>query len=149
MKYQEFYIEKYDWWVFAYYDTTAKNIEDIMDCLYEMNCNADVAIQAYDNIAENTLNTGLTFSKNKKSCIVLSRASSKEQFASTFCHELHHCAMHIAKEYRIDPYGEEPAYIIGYLGEKMLPYASKFLCDCCNNKSKNNNNKNNYEKYDF
>lgn len=149
MLYQEFYIEKYDWGVFAFYDTTADDIESIMDCLYDMNCNANVAIQAYDNIIQDKKNTGLTFSKDNKSCIVLSRTTSKAEFASTFCHELHHCAMHIAKEYKIDPYGEEPAYIIGDLGKEMLPFASKFLCSCCNNKSKNNNNKNDYEKYDF
>jgi hypothetical protein len=40
--------------------------------------------------------------------------------------------MHIAKEYGIDPYGEELAYIIGDLGAIMLPYAGKFMCDCCN-----------------
>ena len=40
----------------------------------------------------------------------------------------------IAKEYGINPYGEELCYIIGGLGAVMLPYASKFLCDCCRHK---------------
>lgn len=145
MKYQEFYIKKYDWQIFVFYDTTVNDIDDIMMCLYDMNCNSNVAIQAYDNVIENRLNTGLTFSKDKKSCIVLGRASSKEEFASTFCHELHHCAMHISKEYNIDPNGEETAYIIGSLGKETLPIASKFLCDCCNNKYKHKQNNQNYE----
>lgn len=147
MLYQEFGIPKYNWRVYAFYDTTADDLEDIMECLHYMRCNASVAKQAYENIAENKPNTGLTFSKNNQSCVVLSRATSKEQFASTFTHELHHCAMHLAKEYSIDPYSEEPAYIMGSLGEKMLPYASKFLCDCCANKY-NHSNHNHYERED-
>ena len=42
--------------------------------------------------------------------------------------------MHIAKEYGIDPQSEEYAYIVGDLGSKMFPYASKFMCDCCRKK---------------
>lgn len=146
MLYQEFYIKKYHWQVYAFYDTTEDNIDDIMECLYGIGCGANTAIQAYDNIADNRLNTGLTFSKDRQSCIVLSRASNREEFAHTFCHELHHCAMHIAKEYKIDPYSEEPAYIIGDLGKEMLPFASKFLCSCCSKKHKKQDD---YERYDF
>lgn len=134
MKYQEFEIPKYDWKVYAFYDTTANDIDDIMMCLYDLKCTSPIAKQAYDNVSKNEKNTGLTFSKNRKTCIVLGRASDKPNFAHTFCHEIGHCAMHIAKEYNIDPYGEELAYIIGGLGATMLPFASDFLCDCCRNK---------------
>ena len=34
MKYQEFDIPKYDWKVYAFYDTTADDIDDIMMCSY-------------------------------------------------------------------------------------------------------------------
>lgn len=134
MRYQEFDIPKYDWKVYAFYDTTADDIDDIMMCLYDLGCTASIAKQAYENVSQNKKNTGLTFSKDRQTCIVLGRATDKENFAHTFCHEIGHCAMHIAKEYGINPYGEELCYIIGGLGAVMLPYASKFLCDCCRHK---------------
>lgn len=137
MLYQEFDIPKYNWRVYAFYDTTADDLDDIMECLHYMRCNASVAKQAYENIAEDKPNTGLTFSKNNQSCIVLSRATSKEQFASTFTHEITHCAIHIANEYGISPQSESLAYIAGDLAAVMLPYASRFICDNCRTKIHN------------
>lgn len=134
MLYQEFYIEKYDWQVYVFYDVMPEDVDSIMPCLYDLGCSAGVAKTAYNNITSDVFNTGLTFSKNGKTCIVLGRTTDRANFAHTFTHEIGHCAMHIAKEYGIDPYGEELCYIIGGLGATMLPTASKFLCECCNKK---------------
>ena len=134
MLYQQFDIPKYNWSVYAFYDTTGDDIDDIMMCLYDMGCTANIAKQAYENISSDQRNTGLTYSKDRATCIVLSRATDKQNFAHTYTHEIAHCGMHIAKEYGIDPYGEELCYIIGDLGAEMLPYASKYMCDCCNKK---------------
>ena len=65
---------------------------------------------------------------------ILGIATDSENFAHTYTHEIAHCAMHIAKEYGIDPQSEEYAYIVGDLGAKMFPYASKFMCNCCRKK---------------
>lgn len=134
MTYQEFYLPKYEWVVFAFYDTTKDNADDVMKCLFEIGCSASVAQKAYSNLISGELNTGLTFSKKHQTCIVLGRASDKQNFAHTFTHEITHCAIHIAKEHNIRLDSEALAYIAGDVGAKMLPYASKFLCDHCNQK---------------
>ena len=43
MLYQEFDIPKYNWRVYAFYDTTADDLDDIMECLHYMRCNTSVA----------------------------------------------------------------------------------------------------------
>lgn len=136
MLYQEFDIPKYNWRVYAFYDTTADDLDDIMECLHYMRCNASVAKQACENIAEDKPNTGLTFSKDRKTCIVLGRATDRANFAHTYQHEIFHIGQHIANEYGISCQGEALAYIIGDIAATMLPYASHFLCEHCKNKHK-------------
>jgi hypothetical protein len=99
-----------------------------------MRCNAGVAKQAYENIAEDKPNTGLTFSKDRKTCIVMGRSTDKANFSHTYVHEITHCAIHIANEYGISPQSESLAYIAGDLAAVMLPYASRFICDHCRTK---------------
>ena len=67
MLYQEFDIPKYNWRVYAFYDTTADDLDDIMECLHYMRCNASIAKQAYENIAEDKPNTGPYTALNFKS----------------------------------------------------------------------------------
>lgn len=134
MLHQKFYIEKYDWKVHAFYDTTSDDADVIMDCLYSLGCKGDTLKRAFQNLYVSHKNTGLTFSKNGQTCIVLSRTTDKPNFAHTLIHEIFHCAIHIAKEHDIDTHGEEIAYIAGDLGATMLPYASRFLCECCKTK---------------
>jgi hypothetical protein len=131
MLYQEIAIPKYRWRLFVFYDTTKQDADDVMDCLYDLGCNGKTAKRAYLNLHSDQLDTGLTFSNKRKTCIVLGRASDKANFAHTFTHEITHCSIHIANEYGINPNSEALAYIAGDLGSVMLPYASKFLCDCC------------------
>lgn len=135
MLYQEFELEKYKWKVYAFYDTTKYDVDDVMICLFDLKCDSENAKRAFKNITSGCKNTGLTFSKDRKSCIVLGRATDKQNFAHTYTHEICHCAIHIAKEYGINYESEKLAYIAGDLGAIMLPFASKFMCDCCRTKN--------------
>ena len=136
MLYQEFKLSEYDWSVYVFYNTTTAHTREIMMCLHDLGCDGNTAYRAYQNLMSGNLNTGLTFSKDRKTCIVLSKATDRENFAHTFTHEITHCAIHIANEYGISQQSERLAYIAGDLGAIMLPYASKFLCNCCNTKHK-------------
>ena len=120
--------------VYQSYDLPGNHLEDSDGSGEKKYAKSHLRIIAYLNLYSNQLDTGLTFSKNRKTCIVLGRASDKANFAHTFTHEITHCAMHIANEYGINPHSESLAYIAGDLGAEMLPFASKFLCDCCNKK---------------
>lgn len=137
MLYQEFTLPKYDWSVYVYYNTTEEDTEEVMECLFSMGCDGRTARKAYDNLSSGEKNTGLTYSNHNATCIVLGMATDKGNFAHTYTHEIAHCAMHIATKYGISPQSEDYAYIVGDLGAIMLPYASKFMCDCCNKKQHN------------
>lgn len=136
MLYQEFEIPKYDWMVCVFYDTTENDTDDIMEQLFHIGCDSNVAKRAFDNLSSGKKNTGLTFSKGRETCMVLGCTTDRANFAHTYTHEIAHCAMHIAKEYGINPQSEEYAYIVGDLAAEMLPYASKYLCECCSKKKK-------------
>lgn len=133
MLYQDFYIPKYDWRVYVFYDTDADDTEEVMDYLFDIGCDGATAKRAYSNLSSNTPNTGLTYSKDKVTCIVLGYTTDKENFAHTYVHEIVHCSIHIAKEYGINYESERLAYIAGDLAAVMLPFASKFMCACCDN----------------
>lgn len=136
MKYQEFEIPKYDWQVCVFYNTTADNMEDVMDYLFEIGCDGSTAKKAHSNLSSNIPNTGLTYTKGRETCIVLGYATDSGNFAHTYVHEITHCAIHIAKYFGVNFESEELAYIAGDLAAVMLPFASKFICDCCRKKDK-------------
>ena len=129
MLYQEFTIPKYKWKVHAFYDTTFEDCEEIMDCLHSLGCEGKTAQKAFKNLSADKTNTGLTFSKNRQTCVVLGRATDRANFAHTYLHEIYHIGQHIANEFNISCQGEPLAYIIGDLAAVMLPYVSPFLCD--------------------
>ena len=69
MEYQEFDLPRYDWGVYAFYDVTNRDVEAVMDCLDYIGCNGETRVKALNNILAGELNTGLTFSKNRQTCI--------------------------------------------------------------------------------
>lgn len=81
MLYQEFYIEKYDWKVCVFYDTTEEDTDEVMEYLFHIGCDGITAQRAYQNLSSNEPNTGLTYSRSKQSCVVLGHATDKQNFA--------------------------------------------------------------------
>lgn len=146
MERQRIRLDDYNWDIDIFYDATKVDVDEIMEYLYHIGCDGDIAKQAYENLSSGKLNTGLTFSKNNKSCIVLGRTSDRENFSHTFSHEICHLGHHIANAYNFSAYGEKLAYLIGDISAIMLPYASKYLCDCCSTKNKPKNNIKDYNK---
>lgn len=98
-------------------------------------CRDDSLKDAYINLSEGNLNTGLTYSnfQNRKTVMVLSLTSTPEQFQNSLDHEKGHLCCHILQVLGIDPYGEEAQYLSGYIGQKMFPVAKHFLCEHCRN----------------
>nr|DAU87702.1 MAG TPA: hypothetical protein [Caudoviricetes sp.] len=131
---QDFYIPKYgDWHVRVYYAVTTYWTERIMKDLYDCGCRGDSLKQAYRNLTEGNLNTGLTYSsfRGHETVMVISLTSTPAQFQNSLDHEKGHLCRHISQAFGIDPYGEEAQYLSGYVGQKMFPVAKKFLCDHC------------------
>lgn len=64
---------------------------------------------------------GFTYTNfNKKTSIVgISSTSSQEQFINTIIHEAKHVQSHICEYYEVPEDGEQAAYLIGYIVQKM------------------------------
>lgn len=106
---QDIYLSKYKWHIKVYYAVDAYYAEDILDEL--LNYNPTVGEYAkIQTLMENyEYNTGFTLTDYdlKQSLVIIGLTTSPSEFQSTFDHEKGHLAMHIAKYYDIDPYGEE------------------------------------------
>lgn len=80
-------------------------------------------------------NTGMTYSNNKKTVMVIGVTDNAQQFANSYDHEKGHLLRHISQELGIEPWGEDEQYLSGEISQKMFPVAKRFLCDCCREKA--------------
>lgn len=130
---QRIYIPKYDWEVTVFYESDYRDAPYILRELDEMGVDEYSYIKANGNLRSGRKDTGLTFSnmEERKSLMVLSEASSKEEFANTWIHELIHLAMHLAKANGLDHMGEPIAYLGGEIARSMQPIAARLMCPTC------------------
>jgi hypothetical protein len=130
---QEFYLDDFYWNVKAFYVVDSIPIDYILDELSRIGCSEADLDQAELLLNNNSKDKGLTYSnlEERESVIVIGETSSPEEFQHTFDHEKIHLAMHIGKYFKINPYSEELAYLVGDIGSAMFPIAKKFLCEHC------------------
>ena len=129
---QQFYLDRADGWkITCYYAVTHYEVDEILHTLAEAGADDKSLERAYDNLSSGNLNTGLCYSGNGESVLVISAASSPAQFLNSLVHELHHLASHIASALGYDQKGEDACYMAGETAEKMYKVASKFLCEHC------------------
>ena len=60
-----------------------------------------------------------TNSRTKTSIVGIADTSSQEQLINTLVHEAKHVQSHICEYYNVPEDGEQAAYLIGYLVQKM------------------------------
>lgn len=130
---QRIYIHRYHWEVIVYYESTSRDAYQILNELDDIGVDNPTYFKAATNLESGLEDTGLTYSNfdKKASIIVLSKSSSKAEFANTWFHELIHCANHIAKANGLDPMGEPIAYVGGELARSMQPIAAHLMCPTC------------------
>ena len=133
---QTIYIYKIGWLVHAYFHKTRYDVDEIMERLWDLQCNSEIAQKAFNNLISNSLNMGLCYSNynTKESVLVVGKASSADEFFNSIVHELSHLQGHICDVIGLDPKGEEIAYYMGDLSRDIYPSISHLLCDCCRNK---------------
>lgn len=119
------------WKVTCYYAVTHYEVEEILHTMEAAGADDKSLERAYENLLSGDLNTGLCYSGNRESVLVISVASSASQFFNSLVHELHHLASHIASALGYDQKGEEACYIGGEAAEQMYPVVSKYLCEHC------------------
>ena len=130
---QDFYIEKYDWYVRVYYSADKSYSNDIIEDIISIGCCKDELTDVISFIKRMSYNSGFTYSNPdyKSSVLVISTTTSGAEFQDTFDHEKGHLAMHITESFDIDPFSEEYQYLVGSIGRKMYPVAKLYLCDNC------------------
>ncbi len=130
---QEFRLEDWDWYVKVFYVVDYIPIDYLMKELEKIWCNNNDIQLAINVLDSGDDNRGITFSNNvsRESVIVIGETSCPAEFLHSYDHEKLHLAMHIAKEDKIDPFGEELAYLIGEIGFNTFPIAKYFLCEHC------------------
>lgn len=129
---QTIYLDRADGWkITCYYAVTHYEVEEILQTMERAGADDESLERAYDNLSSGNLNTGLCYSGNGESVLVISCASSPAQFLNSLVHELHHLASHIASALGYDQKGEDACYLAGETAEKMYKVASKFLCEHC------------------
>ena len=116
-----------------FYESDYRDAPYILRELEEVGVDDYTYRKAARNLDAGYMDTGLTYSNmdKKASVIVLSKASSKAEFANTWFHELIHCANHIALANNLDPMGEPIAYVGGELARSMQPIAARLMCPTC------------------
>lgn len=129
---QTIYLERAgDWKVTCYYAVTHYEVDEIMRTLAEAGADEKSLERAYDNLSSGNLNTGLCYSGDGESVLVISVASCGEQFCNSVFHEVHHLATQIATTLGINLKGEEVCYLAGEIGQKMHPIIAHYLCENC------------------
>ena len=130
---QEFKLDDWNWHVKAFYVVDYIPIDYIIKELKNIGCNDEDVKLAVTVLDSGDDNRGITFSNNetRESVIVIGETSCPAEFAHSYDHEKLHLAMHIARQDKIDPFGEELAYLIGEIGFNTFPIAKQFLCEHC------------------
>lgn len=74
-------------------------------------------------------NVGFTYTdpKKKTSIVGIASTSSQEEFLNTIVHEAKHVQSHICEYYDVPEDGEQAAYLIGYIVQKMHRVFTRML----------------------
>ena len=135
---QVFYLDQWDWYVTAFYETSAKDYNEIVETLIESGCKGDKLRDAKDAIIKELPNFGLTFTcyKKRMSVVVIGKTSSADEFEDSYDHEKGHLCKHICQALHINPWGEEAEYLAGAIGKESFRAAKHYLCDHCRERGK-------------
>lgn len=116
------------WNVLVYYNADYKDLPEIEDALYQVDC-PEEDIDAVLHVIYKNSNTGFTFSNSDyyMSVVCISETTSAEEFVNTAVHEAKHVQSHICEYYNIPEDSEEAAYIIGHIVSEMYKMVSKVI----------------------
>lgn len=130
---QEFTLQKAGWRVKVFYSVTGYYLCEILLELRKIGCTGETFADAYRQLYNCEMNTGLTYSncETRESVMVIAHTTSSEEFANSLQHEQNHLKRHIAQTLGIDPYSEEESYLAGDIAAAMHPAAKVLLCEDC------------------
>ena len=118
---------KRGWNVLVYYGVHEEDFIEVEDALKQLGCSPTDVRKSLKVLRRN--NTGFTFSNSdyKMSIVCVGPSSDVSQFVNTAIHEAKHVQSHICSYYDIPEDGEDAAYLIGYLVQRMYKMFSKII----------------------
>ncbi len=130
---QLIYLEKYDWLIKVFYNTTPEDSEVILKELDDIDCEPDAFYKAAEILESGRYNTGCTYTDVEKhvTFVIINETESAKEFLNTLAHEVTHIAMHLGEFYKIDYRSEEISYLVGDIIYEMYDTAKDFLCEHC------------------
>lgn len=114
-------IPKCRWCVEIYYDAKPSNADEILDALYDLGCEERHLYKAERLLRSGVANEGLTYSNpyERRSIVVIGHTDDVFQFINSLSHEKQHIEQAICKADRLNPYGEDIAYISGNISQAI------------------------------
>lgn len=115
---QRLVVKGYDWHLTVLYNAN-RDLATVAGELWRIGCPSRTAIQAIGTISRR--NNGFCFTNDAKrrTLVCVAEADSDEEFVNTIVHEAKHLQSHICEYYGIPENGEEAAYLIGDIVEKL------------------------------
>lgn len=131
-----FHIHQHDWLVKAYINSDDSDADLILGELLSVGADMDTMRDAFRNLREWKVNTGLTYTSrwHRTTIMVVSKTTSAKEFFNTLVHEISHAKTHICEYLEIDLTSEEASYFSGGLARDLFPHVKHLLCEDCRNK---------------
>lgn len=126
---QEFLLPGWNWKIIIFYDAGRGDAKEILHALRRMGCSDDSFRSAKVNLNGSMVNTGLTYTNDacRGTVMVISKASSPEEFWNTLDHEKGHAAQHIGAALGLDYRGEAQQYLAGEIARATHSVARQFI----------------------
>lgn len=120
-------LHKMRWNVLIYYGVGYEDFVEVKDALLQARCPKRDIRKAFKVLRSK--NTGFTFSntKYKMSIVCIGQVTNTSQLVNTAIHEAKHVQSHICSYMGIPEDGEEAAYLIGYLVQRMYKMFAKLI----------------------
>ena len=117
------------WKVIVYYNIDYNFFSYISNTLKELDCEDITIRRIYDNMYHNDAKAVTISNINLHISVVLfNNHLLKYDYINSIIHECEHIKQSILNAYNIEDKGEPPAYLIGYIGMKLLqPIVNKSL----------------------
>lgn len=131
-----FHIHQHDWLVKAYINSDDSDADLILGDLLSVGADMDTMRDAFRNLREWKVNTGLTYTSrwHRTTIMVVSKTTSAKEFFNTLVHEISHAKTHICEYLGIDLTSEEASYFSGGLARDLFPHVKHLLCESCRDK---------------
>lgn len=110
-------IRRYNWTVHCFIGSVPSDCVEIYGALERIGCKGKAIGDARKHLSRRDCNAGLTYSntQEKKSVMVIEKATSEEELLNTIAHESLHVVSHICGMYNISMDSEEPCYLLGWI----------------------------------